>query len=774
MRTFILSVVFCLVCSMANAGTYYVSGAGGTYAAGDGSDGLTWAKAYTTIIAAVTAMADVDDDVIILDPTEEFVQTATIATNLSAKTGGSLHIKSETEDSTSCIISGSPGGVAHSLFANNEIGLTTNLTGITFKDHTRTNGGCVLFFGQGGNFTLTDIVADNLGIVRVGTATNALIFAQAQTFVVTINGLVIENCTVDVTEALKGVFIGSDDSDVSFVISDLTIKDSSVETSGGAGGVKGGIYAQGNLTLSGTNLFQNISFTANTGNQYGMIYCLSTSTLTMSGSTIFDNVDYYSAGDGHCFGQAITVSGAGSITGYLEAKNCDAVTGNRVTGLFLSLYDNGDLDITGPEVYLHDNTGIKGILVGSQGGRFDIDKIKIYDNIGAMSSGGFRVGGWDGATLKNCLIYNNSVVGVVEGAGGGHIQLHASATVDSTVVIDNCVFYNNSAGGGNGDGLYISENDTSGFNLTVTIRNSIFDNQPEDNEIYESTVSGDATINITYCDITGGEDSVTGADIYTDNIDADPKFYSPSTGNFALSRNSPCIDAGTDVSITYDYNGYRIPNGAAEDIGAYEYYQKYYGSAHQSVSAITADTVLKPSESGLVNVDSTAGNVAVYLPPLELSRGLPFLLYRDNVAGNTIIVYANESGGTIGGAASKTIVSKGDSLYVWGGSDQWYSDYGDIKTEDETATGTFTLNASGVTTIDSSGGAITGTLPDGTYIGQRKTIVMTNATASSTVSATHHVTFDPEVATFDAVDETWLLEWMGTEWVTIYATCTFI
>lgn len=92
---------------------------------------------------------------------------------------------------------------------------------------------------------------------------------------------------------------------------------------------------------------------------------------------------------------------------------------------------------------------------------------------------------------------------------------------------------------------------------------------------------------------------------------------------------------------------------------------------------------------------------------------------------------------------------------------------------DEIATGTYTLQQFGVTTIDSSGGAVTGTLPDGSYIGQIKTIVMTDATTSSTVSVTNHETNDPEVGTFDAVDEVWVLIWTGTEWATLKATCTF-
>lgn len=84
-----------------------------------------------------------------------------------------------------------------------------------------------------------------------------------------------------------------------------------------------------------------------------------------------------------------------------------------------------------------------------------------------------------------------------------------------------------------------------------------------------------------------------------------------------------------------------------------------------------------------------------------------------------------------------------------------------------------TLEHRGASILDSSSNAITATLPDGKRVGQIKTIVMSNATNPSTVSATYHETSDPEVATFDAVDETWVLSWTGTEWTTLKATCTF-
>ena len=104
----------------------------------------------------------------------------------------------------------------------------------------------------------------------------------------------------------------------------------------------------------------------------------------------------------------------------------------------------------------------------------------------------------------------------------------------------------------------------------------------------------------------------------------------------------------------------------------------------------------------------------------------------------------------------------------------------------EILTGTLNINQSKKSaTIDSSGGAVAATLQSGLYIGQIKTIVMTDQTTSSTVTVTLHdnvtglplatgISGDGEVGTFDAVDETWVLMWTGTEWTTLRTTCTFV
>ena len=85
-----------------------------------------------------------------------------------------------------------------------------------------------------------------------------------------------------------------------------------------------------------------------------------------------------------------------------------------------------------------------------------------------------------------------------------------------------------------------------------------------------------------------------------------------------------------------------------------------------------------------------------------------------------------------------------------------------------------TLTVTGSSSIDSSSNGVDGTLGSGSYIGQVKVIVMTEASNSSTISITNHQTSDPEVATFNAIDETGVFMWSGTEWVTIFATCTFV
>jgi len=61
----------------------------------------------------------------------------------------------------------------------------------------------------------------------------------------------------------------------------------------------------------------------------------------------------------------------------------------------------------------------------------------------------------------------------------------------------------------------------------------------------------------------------TGQDLNT--LNQDPLFKDPASGDFTLSRNSPCIDAGTFVTLTQDFLGTPVPQEGSIDIGAFEY-----------------------------------------------------------------------------------------------------------------------------------------------------------------------------------------------------------
>jgi hypothetical protein len=53
--------------------------------------------------------------------------------------------------------------------------------------------------------------------------------------------------------------------------------------------------------------------------------------------------------------------------------------------------------------------------------------------------------------------------------------------------------------------------------------------------------------------------------------EADPLYIDAANDDFRIQTASPAKDAGTDVGLTHDYDGVKIPKGAGFDIGAIEY-----------------------------------------------------------------------------------------------------------------------------------------------------------------------------------------------------------
>ncbi|HEX9926818.1 MAG TPA: choice-of-anchor Q domain-containing protein, partial [Anaerolineae bacterium] len=57
----------------------------------------------------------------------------------------------------------------------------------------------------------------------------------------------------------------------------------------------------------------------------------------------------------------------------------------------------------------------------------------------------------------------------------------------------------------------------------------------------------------------------------SNNLEADPRFVDPTSGDFHLGEGSRAIDNGLDGGITVDLDGLLRPQGKGFDIGAFEF-----------------------------------------------------------------------------------------------------------------------------------------------------------------------------------------------------------
>lgn len=188
-----------------------------------------------------------------------------------------------------------------------------------------------------------------------------------------------------------------------------------------------------------------------------------------------------------------------------------------------------------------------------------------FSNNTAISSDTFAVGGglaMEGidSSVVNCQFSGNSCISPIGSAGGG---IGAQWTNPQFI---NCLVAGNSAdtGGGinntiGGTSTYVDCTMTGNTATTLggavqslsncepLLTNCImWDNGPE-----PIVDEGEAVTTVNYSDIQGGW---TGAG--SNNIDADPMFVDPGSGDYRLSSGSPCIDAGHNWYVPVDAGDY--------------------------------------------------------------------------------------------------------------------------------------------------------------------------------------------------------------------------
>jgi len=161
--------------------------------------------------------------------------------------------------------------------------------------------------------------------------------------------------------------------------------------------------------------------------------------------------------------------------------------------------------------------------------------------------------GFDGASNYVKLVQNIFV------EPDGNILEDWISTGDSLILFNNifykptnhCVWIANSNGG-------------------RLLRNNIFHLGTETNNIVYADPGTNLNMNYSLCwpDTTGKFSSNLSTGI--NSIIGNPNFVDTVNYNFHLKSTSPAIDAGIAVGLTRDIKNYIIPQGDAQDIGAYE------------------------------------------------------------------------------------------------------------------------------------------------------------------------------------------------------------
>ena len=201
---------------------------------------------------------------------------------------------------------------------------------------------------------------------------------------------------------------------------------------------------------------------------------------------------------------------------------------------------------------------------GSDGGVVefygDVDSSYVHHNYGENCDGAFEIGGQGETVSHNVIAYNVFVNNGV--AGGFHVGGKFGVIVED-MRIENNVFLDT-----------IHSDYAIGFWNGVphpgnfAYRNNIFyipnyqrvSNDPgfiHENNLY--FLEGKKDIGIT----PGPGEKI-----------ADPLFRNVNEKDFHLSPGSPAIDAGKDLKYTKDFEGKKVPEGSAPDIGAFEFYSK--------------------------------------------------------------------------------------------------------------------------------------------------------------------------------------------------------
>tara|TARA_Y100000588_G_scaffold3444_1_gene4617 strand:- start:63 stop:2129 length:2067 start_codon:yes stop_codon:yes gene_type:complete len=180
------------------------------------------------------------------------------------------------------------------------------------------------------------------------------------------------------------------------------------------------------------------------------------------------------------------------------------------------------------------------LFEGGTSSDFYITDAVIVDNVAGVAHAGgagiFCTGG-NSYSFVNVMISGNEAQGTISGQGGGIFIQNASPHFTNVTLSDNMASHE-------GSGVFCDNGANPIFSNTILWNDT-------SQEILFSSSNDPNSITISNSNIQGGQNAIVANDNGTitwgeGNIDADPLFCEPDSGNYHIAGNSPCAGTGLD------------------------------------------------------------------------------------------------------------------------------------------------------------------------------------------------------------------------------------
>ncbi|MDP8314962.1 MAG: right-handed parallel beta-helix repeat-containing protein [Candidatus Celaenobacter antarcticus] len=441
-----------------------------------------------------------------------------------------------------------------------------------------------------------------------------------------VNNVIIENITITNGNAEDGGGIYCNNSSPS--LANVTISSNSA-TGGYSQGEGGGIFCN-----SSSPSLVNVTISENSAGRYGGgMYCEGNSLLSLMNVTISGNsVDGYGGGI-YCYESSpilenVTIS-SNSATGSYDAHGGGIYCKNSSPSLVNSTISGNNASYSGGGIYCYQSSpSLENVTISSNsttesyaqgGGVFCNSSSPSFENVTVSDNYSARGGGIycsnSSPNIENVTISGNSA----SRRGSGIYCYYSSPSIINTIVSYNTGDY----------GIYASSSNPS---ITYS---DFFDNEYGNFYGCEQSVGVNVTTNANgdSCDVFH-------------NIQLDPQFADTLNGDYHLTENSPCIDAG-------DPNSPLDPDGTIADMGAYYYDQlsinnivddnehllfNFPNPVYSNQHSLTVRFIMRKQGnvtvqlfnirgqliSTLVHEDKNIGEYTITCPVNELSPGIYF------------------------------------------------------------------------------------------------------------------------------------------------------